>query len=134
MDSLDKKIEKFLAASAFATVGASRHSYKYGYKVHKCYQQNSRKSYPINPREQEVLGDKVYPRLADLPETVKSISVITPPDVTEMVVEDAIEHGVESIWMQPGAESEDAVTKAEAAGIEVIHGGACLLVVLGYRE
>ena len=54
--------------------------------------------------------------------------------VVSDVVEQAVERGLRHLWMQPGAESDDAVRRAEEAGIDVIHGGPCLLVVLGYRE
>jgi predicted CoA-binding protein len=53
--------------------------------------------------------------------------------VTDKVVDDAIAAGVKNIWMQPGAESPRAISKAKEAGLNVIYGGACLLVVLGYR-
>jgi predicted CoA-binding protein len=54
--------------------------------------------------------------------------------VTEQVVEQAIARGIESVWMQPGAESDRAVARCEAAGVNVIANGACVLVVLGYRD
>ena len=72
--------------------------------------------------------------LAVLPVPVKAISVITPPAITEQVVRDAAAAGVTHIWMQPGAESDEAIRLAEAAGMAVIAGGPCLLVVLGYHE
>lgn len=134
MHSLNDRINRFLAADVFAVLGASQDSNKYGYKVLKCYLQNNRRAIPINPNEAEVLGQKAYPNLASLPEKVKSISIITPPTRTERIVDNAIEHGVTSIWMQPGAESALAVKKAQDAGIDVIYGGPCVLVVLGYRE
>jgi len=65
---------------------------------------------------------------------VKSISIITPPRVTERVIEEVIRSGIENVWMQPGAESDAAVAMCEAAGINVIADGSCVLVVLGYRE
>jgi len=49
-------------------------------------------------------------------------------------VEEAIGLGVEHVWMQPGAESEAAVLRAQEAGLGVIADGSCILVVLGYRE
>jgi predicted CoA-binding protein len=70
--------------------------------------------------------------LLELPESVQSVSIITPPAVTKAVVQDAIKAGIKYLWMQPGAESASAIEAAENAGIEVIHGGACVLVVLGY--
>ncbi|MDK9718160.1 MAG: CoA-binding protein, partial [Trichlorobacter sp.] len=67
-------------------------------------------------------------------DNVKSISVITPPAVTEKVVEAAIARGITNIWMQPGAESDAAIERCKAAGINVIADHSCLLVVLGYHE
>lgn len=89
------------------------------------------KAYPINPKVQSVLGERAYPDLRSLPEPVEALSIITPPAVTEKIVEDAIACGVKYIWMQPGAESRQAVQAAEDAGIVVIYGGPCLLVELG---
>jgi predicted CoA-binding protein len=65
---------------------------------------------------------------------VKSLSIITPPQVTEQLVEQAIAHGIQNVWMQPGAESAPAIARCEQAGINVIADGTCLLVVLGYHE
>jgi len=94
----------------------------------------AKKVYPVNPRAQTVLGDAAYADLASLPEAVESVSVITPPAVTEKVVDQAIAAGVKNIWLQPGAETQAAVDKARAAGLNVIAGGPCLLVSLGYHE
>src|SRR5262249_8047951 len=105
MDTIGNKIDTFLAAPAFAVVGASDRPNKYGHRCYVCYLQNGRKAYPVNPRLQTILGNPVYPNLASLPEKVDSISVITPPVVTEEVVAEAIAAGVKNIWMQPGAES-----------------------------
>ena len=134
MDALSNQIDTFLAAPSFAVFGASDDPHKYGHKVYACYLQHDRKAYPINPKSPTVMGNPAYTALQDIPERVESISIITPPAVTEKVVDDAIAYGVKNIWMQPGAESQSAITKAEAAGLNVIHGGACLLVVMGYHE
>ncbi len=131
--NLDEKIESFLAAPAFAVLGASDDPSKYGYRCYKCYLQHGRKAYPVNPTATTIMGNPAYKNLGSLPEPVESISIITPPKVTEKVVDDAIACGVKHIWMQPGAESYSAIEKAEQAGINVISGGACLLVVMGYR-
>jgi hypothetical protein len=74
-----------------------------------------------------------YGNKAESPD-FESLSIITPPIVTEQIVDDAIAAGVKHLWMQPGAESEAAIEKAKAAGLTVISGGPCVLVVLGFRE
>lgn len=127
-------VDRFLESNAYGVVGASSRRHKYGNKVLRCYQQNGRRAIPVNPRESEIEGATCVASVLDLPADVKSISVITPPAVTERVVHDAIERGIENIWMQPGAESEGAVDACRKAGINVIADGSCVLVVLGYRE
>ena len=132
--SIDQQINQFLAAPSFAVVGASSDPEKYGHKCYRCLLQDGRTAYPINPRATEILGHPAFPDLKSLPEKVESISVITPPAVTEKVMDDAIAAGVKNVWMQPGAESKAAVDKARKAGLNVIPGNACLLVVLHYHE
>jgi predicted CoA-binding protein len=129
-----ERIEAFLACSSFAVVGASTDRSKYGNKVLRCYQQHGRKAFPVNPKAPEVEGLPAYPSLAALPEPVPAISVITPPAATEQVVREAHAAGVKHVWMQPGAESDEAIRAAKALGMNVIAGGPCLLVVMGYGE
>ena len=128
------RIQAFLAAGPFAVVGASTDRSKYGNKVLRCYQQHGKQVFPVNPRAPEVEGLTAYPSLAALPARVPAISVITPPAATEQVVREAHAAGVEHVWMQPGAESAEAIRTAESLGLNVIAGGPCLLVVMGYSE
>jgi predicted CoA-binding protein len=127
-------IDDFLVGKVFAVVGASTDRAKYGNKVLRCYLQNDLVAWPVNPHAEEVEGVPCYPDLASLPEAVHGVSIITPPPVTLKVVEDAAAAGVKRLWMQPGAESAEAVARAEELGMSVISGGPCLLVALGFRE
>tara|TARA_Y100001934_G_C12316763_1_gene757912 strand:- start:1199 stop:1603 length:405 start_codon:yes stop_codon:yes gene_type:complete len=127
-------IDAFLAGEVFAVAGASIQRHKYGNKCLRCYMQNDRRVYPINPSESEVEGLKAYANLASLPESVHGLSVITPPEVTEQIVEQAHALGIKHIWLQPGAESPAAISFCQENKLNLIAGGACLLVVLGYRE
>lgn len=127
-------IARFLSSPAFGVVGASSRRHKYGNKVLRCYQQNGRHAIAVNPREREIEGAACVASVLDLPDEVESISVITPPAVTERIVRDAIRRGIRNVWMQPGAESAGAVAECAAAGLNVIADGSCVLVVLGYRE
>jgi uncharacterized protein len=129
-----ERIQAFLASGSFGVVGASTDRSKYGNKVLRCYQQHGRKVHPINPKAPAVEGLRAYPTLAALPDPVPAISVITPPAATEQVVREAHAAGVRHVWMQPGAESDEAIRTAEALGMNVIAGGPCLLVVMGYQE
>ena len=136
-------VEDFLDGDVFAVVGASRERTKYGNKVLRAYIQAGLKAFPVNPKEAEVEGLKCYPTLQQLSEALSNadpeqklhgVSIITQPIVTEKIVSAAIQLGVKHVWMQPGAESKKAMNSAEANGLNLIAGGPCILVRLGYRE
>ena len=132
--TITERINSFLDAESFAVVGASSKSYKYGNKVLRCYLQNRRPVVPVNPVEKEIEGLACVPSVSELPDHVRSLSIITPPQVREAVIEQAIARGIRHVWMQPGAESVKAVKACEEAGINVIADGSCVLVVMGYHE
>lgn len=132
--TIQDQINRFLESGAFGVAGASTNRHKYGNKVLRCYLQHGRVAVPVNPNESEVEGVTCVKGVADLPPEVKSLSMITPPAVTEQLVPLAIEHGIENIWMQPGAESPGAVKLCREKGVNVIADGSCILVVLGYHE
>ena len=132
--TIEKQLEQFLAAPMFAVVGASTNRDKYGNKVLRCYQQNNRPVIPVHPKEKRIEGIDCVASIADLPAEVESLSVITPPKITERIVEQAAAKGIKNIWMQPGAESPAAVQYCEEQGINIIADGICLLVVLRYHE
>ncbi len=132
--TIEESIAQFLSAGAFAVAGASANRDKYGNKVLRCYLQNSKTVIPVNPREQAIEDIPCVASIVNLPPEVTSLSIITPPAVTEQIVAQAIARGIRNIWMQPGAQSPAAVAACQAAGINLIADGSCLLVVLGYHE
>ena len=85
---------------------------------------------PVNPREPELEGRKCVAQVSELPDDVCGLSIITPPKVTEQIVEAAALKGIRRLWMQPGAESAKAVQRAEELGLSVIANGPCILVAL----
>ena len=132
--TIQEQINQFLSARAFGVAGASSNRHKYGNKVLRCYLQHGKEAVPVNPNEAEIEGIACVKSVLGLPPEVKSLSMITPPTVTEQIVPLAIARGIENIWMQPGAESPAALALCRAKGVNVIADGSCLLVVLGYHE
>ncbi len=132
--SITEQINQFLSAAKFGVVGASSNRQKFGNRVLRCYVQNGKQAVPVNPNETEIEGLACVKSVDELPPEVKSISMITPPTVTEKLVPLAIAHGIENIWMQPGSESPAAVSLCQEKGVNVIADGSCLLVVMGYHD
>lgn len=131
---MENRIKKFLTSPSFGVAGASTNRDKYGNKVVRCYQQSDKKVIPINPRAETIEGLPCVASVKDLPPETKSLSIITPPKITEQVVAEAITKGIENIWMQPGAQSPAAIAQCEQHNINLIADGSCILVVLGYSE
>ena len=124
-------IQKFLSSPAFGVVGVSKNRDKFGNKVLRCYLQHHLTVYPVHPLESQIEGVGCILSVMDLPPDVKSISLITPPALTEKIVELAHDHGIENIWMQPGAASELAISRCLEYGINIIANGPCVLIELG---
>ena len=98
--SSQSKIQSFLAGKRFAVVGASTDRSKYGNKVLRVYQQNKWTSYqstPLPPRSKALLHTPISPRSGPF----DGVSIITPPKVTERVVDEGLRLGIRHIWMQP---------------------------------
>jgi predicted CoA-binding protein len=81
----------------------------------------------VNPNESQVLNEKSYARIEDVPEKIEVVDIFRRPEHIPSVVEDAIRAGVKVIWMQLGIENEAAAEKARAAGLTVVM-DACMLI------
>ena len=124
----DNLIREFLDKdNIFAVVGASRDPKKYGHQVYADLRKSDYKVYPVNPNAYEILGDKCYPRLEELPEKPDVADLVVPPKVTEEVVKTCKKIGVDKVWMQPGSESEKAIDFCKENGIKVVH-GVCVMI------
>ena len=113
--------------NVFAVVGASRDPRKYGYQVYKDLKNAGYEVYAVNPNAQEILGDKCYPSLENLPVKPDVVDVVVPPKVTEHTVETCKRLGITKVWMQPGSESEKAVKLCEENSIDVVY-GVCVMI------
>jgi hypothetical protein len=111
----------------FAVVGASRDPKKYGYQVYKDLKNAGYEVYAVNPNAEEILGDKCYPNLENLPIKPEVVDVVVPPKVTEDVVKVCKGLGITRVWMQPGSESEKAIKFCEENGIDVVY-GVCVMI------
>jgi predicted CoA-binding protein len=124
--------EQFLSADRYAVAGASTNREKYGNQVFRALIESGRNTFPLNPNAEEVEGHVAFESLERLPVVPQSLSIITPPAVTKVILQEAIRIGVENVWMQPGAEHPEASEAARDAGLNVIDDGSCLLVVLKF--
>jgi len=122
------EIDEILNLRTFAVVGVSRNPQKFGHQVYKTLKQFGYNVYAINPNVDEIDGDPVYPRLDNVPEPIECVVTVVPPGVTESVLREAWHLKIPYCWMQPGSESEAVVNEARSYGMQVVHGGPCIMV------
>jgi uncharacterized protein len=114
-------IKELLRASrVIAVVGLSSKRFRASYGVAQYMQREGYRIIPVNPNETEVLGERAYARLEDVPEHIDIVDVFRRSEFVGPLVDSAIKLGASAIWMQEGVEDEDAARKAKAAGLAVV--------------
>jgi uncharacterized protein len=103
-----------------AVVGLSSKKYRASHGVAEYMQKRGYRIIPVNPNETEVLGEKAYPRLEDVPEHVDIVDIFRRSEFVKPVVDSAIRIGASAVWMQEGVEDEAAARKAAKAGLAVV--------------
>jgi predicted CoA-binding protein len=120
-------IADFTNRRAWAVVGVSTDRSKYGYRVYRSLREAGYYVYAVNPNAETVDGEPVYPSLEALPQRPEVVDVVVPPAVTEQIVRECDRLGLRRVWLQPGAESEDAIRYCHEHSIAVVH-HACAMV------
>ncbi|MGH8599908.1 MAG: CoA-binding protein [Burkholderiales bacterium] len=75
---------------------------------------------PVNPEAGEILGEKTYARLADVPEPIDLVNVFRRAQYVDGIVDDCLSLGLEAIWIQSGIVNEAATLRALAGGMTVV--------------
>jgi uncharacterized protein len=116
-----------------AVVGLSPKPDRPSYRVAQYLQEHGFRIVPVNPRCQEILGEKGYAGLRDIPFPVEIVDIFRQVDAIPGIVDDAIAVGAKVVWMQQGLEEPDAARKAKEAGLQVVM-DRCLKIEHGQRH
>jgi hypothetical protein len=103
-----------------AVVGLSRDPMKDAHSVPRFLKENGYRIVPVNPLADEVLGEKAYPRLQEIPFPIDIVEIFRPSDEVPRIVDEALETEAQVIWMQSGIRHEEAAAKARRAGLKVV--------------
>ena len=117
----DSELKRLLTeATTIAMVGASSNSEKASYGIMQKLQKAGYRVIPVNPRETEILGERSYPSLIDVPERIDIVDVFRRPEDAPSIADDAVTIGAKALWLQEGIVSEDAAARAQAGGLIVV--------------
>jgi predicted CoA-binding protein len=120
MDDSEKVRRILRRSKTIAVVGLSAQWHRPSYFAAKYMQEHGYRVIPVNPTYPEILGEKSYPSLRDIPEKVDIVDCFRKSAEIPAIADDAIAIGAKVLWMQLGVENGDARRKAEAAGLEVV--------------
>ncbi|HXP05282.1 MAG TPA: CoA-binding protein [Stellaceae bacterium] len=105
-----------------AVVGASPRPHRPSHGVMRFLQRHGYRAIPVNPfaTGDEILGERVYARLADIPEPVDMVDIFRRSELAGAAVDEAIAIGAKAVWMQLDVRDDAAAARAEAKGIKVV--------------
>ncbi len=112
--------ELLRASRVIAVVGLSSKKFRPSFGVAEYLQREGYRIIPVNPNETEVLGEKSYARLEDIPEKIDIVDIFRRSEFVKPLVESAIKLGAKAVWMQEGVEDERSAEKARKAGLTVV--------------
>jgi uncharacterized protein len=116
-------------AKIVAVIGASSDRRKFGNRALRAYVQQGFTVLAINPNETEVEGIKAYASVLDVPGPIDMATFYVPPDIGEHVIDEVAKKGIPEVWLNPGAESDALVERAQSLKIRPIQ--ACSIMAIG---
>jgi predicted CoA-binding protein len=123
MNSIDEILEQ---SKTIAVVGLSNHEWRPSFGVAQYLQNQGYRIIPVNPNESEVLGEKAYAALEEVPEKIDIVNIFRRSEFVAPIVESAVRIGAKAVWMQEGVMDEQGAARARSAGLAVVM-DRCLL-------
>src|SRR4051812_15540649 len=117
----DQQLKQLLTdATTIAVVGASSNPDKASHGIMQKLQRAGYRVIPVNPRETEILGERSYPSLVDVPERIDIVDVFRRAEDTPAIADEAVTIGARVLWLQTGIVSEDSAERATKGGLTVV--------------
>ena len=130
----DSELKQLLThATTIAVVGASNNEERPAYGIMRRLQRVGYHVIPVNPREQEILGEKTYASLKDIPVHVDIVDVFRRAEDTPSIAEEAVAIKAGALWLQQGISNEETARIAEAGGLTVVM-DACIAVAHSFLQ
>jgi hypothetical protein len=124
----DATVEQILRTyDTITVVGASDATHKAAHYVPEHMRKHGWRIVPVNPRGGWILGEKTYPRLAEVPEPVGLVNVFRPSEKTPDIARQAVDAGATALWLQLGIASAESRKIAEDAGLLYVE-NRCLII------
>ena len=120
-------VQSFIEPKKFAFIGISRDPKKFSRMAWKELSEKGFEMYPVNPNMDELEGKPCYKSFSDLPAGITHAIIMTPKQQTAAVLQEAITHGINNVWIQQGAETDEAIALARQHNINFVQ-KACIMM------
>lgn len=120
-------IQEFLKQKTFAVVGSFKNEEKVAYKIFKMLTSYGYTVYPVNPNIKQVDNTKCYPSVEEIPDKIDVLILVTPPEVSLKIVQQALHLGINMVWLQPGADNPNVINFCKENKIKVIY-NTCIMM------
>jgi predicted CoA-binding protein len=125
----DQDLKQLLiGANTIAMVGASSKPDRSSHGIMQKLQQVGYHVIPVNPHETEVLGERAYASLSEVPDRIDIVDVFRRAEYTPAIADEAVKAGAKALWLQQGIENDEAAARAAAGGLTVVM-DACIGVM-----
>jgi predicted CoA-binding protein len=116
----DQLRQLLTSATTIAMVGAAGNPDKASHGIMQKLQHAGYRVIPVNPKEPEILGERTYPSLLDIPEKIDIVDVFRRAEDTPSIADDAVKIGAKALWLQSGIANEETARRGEAGGLQVV--------------
>lgn len=116
----EQKIELFRTMKTIAVVGLSNNPMRASYGVSRFLQRQGYRVIPVNPKETEVLGERAYATVSDVPDPIDVVDVFRRSEFVPPIVDELTGRNIRCIWLQEGVFSEEAAAKAQTIGVQIV--------------
>lgn len=129
MKNCKATIQEFMTQKKVAVVGVSRNKDKFGNAIYRELKKAGYKVFAVNPNADMVEGDRCYGGLGALPEKPETVILVVPPTQTIPVIDEAARLEIKYIWLQQGADSQEAEKHCQELGLQVVS-GECIFMFI----
>ena len=112
-----------------AIIGASSHREKFGNKAVRSYIAQGHTVFPVNPNEEKIEGLQAFPSVKDIPGQVDRVLLYVPAHVGVTTLEDIAQKGIRDVYVNPGAESDELISRGEELGLNMVE--TCAILAIG---
>ncbi|WXR61698.1 CoA-binding protein [Peptostreptococcaceae bacterium AGR-M142] len=121
MKSVDEVKVEMLKKKKWVVVGVTQDQDKFGYKIFKRLKAKGFTVYGVNPKYDEIDGEKIYKSILEIDDDIDCVSMVVSPKISIKVIDEIVKSNINYVWFQPGAFDEEVLDKSKQNKLEIVY-------------